>query len=104
MGNTDLQGAKILVVDDTSANLDVLCDLLEGRGYDILMAPSGSIALKIAVKALPDLILLDVWRTVACCFGMGLAIYMSRAGVPFSCIAGSQFSISLLAPFQWVFQ
>ena len=60
MNDKELQGAKILVVDDTPANLDVLCDLLEGRGYDILMAPSGSIALKVALKTLPDLIMMDV--------------------------------------------
>ena len=60
MNDTDLQGAKILLVDDKPANLDMLCDLLEARGYDILMAPSGPIALKIALKARPDLILLDV--------------------------------------------
>ncbi len=51
---------KILLVDDQSANLDVLCDLLETEGYNVLFAPSGSIALKSAARALPDLILLDV--------------------------------------------
>ncbi len=30
----DLKGAKILLVDDTPANLDVLCALLEMEGYE----------------------------------------------------------------------
>jgi DNA-binding NtrC family response regulator len=58
--NPDLQGAKVLVVDDQPANLEVLCDLLESRGYSVLFAPSGQIALKSACRAVPDLILLDV--------------------------------------------
>ena len=57
---TDLQGAKILLVDDQPANLDVLRDLLEFRGYSVLLAPTGRIALKNASRAVPDLILLDV--------------------------------------------
>ncbi|MBT4500069.1 MAG: SpoIIE family protein phosphatase [Gemmatimonadetes bacterium] len=56
----DLKGTRILLVDDQPANLNVLCELLEPEGYRILMAPNGEIALKSAVRALPDLILLDV--------------------------------------------
>ena len=58
----DLHGARILLVDDQPANLDVLCELLEAEGYKISMAPNGEIALKIATRAetVPDLILLDV--------------------------------------------
>ncbi|OGG45228.1 MAG: hypothetical protein A3F84_11060 [Candidatus Handelsmanbacteria bacterium RIFCSPLOWO2_12_FULL_64_10] len=56
----DLQGARILLVDDTEANLDVLCALLEVEGYRIAMAPNGEIALRIAGRVRPDLILLDV--------------------------------------------
>ena len=58
----DLQGAQILLVDDIPANLDVLCTLLETEGYQISLAPSGEVALKIAARAEkpPELILLDV--------------------------------------------
>jgi DNA-binding NtrC family response regulator len=52
--------ARILLVDDQPANLDVLCDLLEAQGYGVLFAPDGSVALKSAARALPDLVLLDV--------------------------------------------
>jgi DNA-binding NtrC family response regulator len=51
---------KILIVDDTPANIDLLTAALEPRGYEILAAPGGEAGLKIAAKALPDLILLDV--------------------------------------------
>jgi DNA-binding NtrC family response regulator len=52
--------AKILIVDDQPPNRDILIKALEPRGYKILSAPSGEIALRIAQRALPDLILLDI--------------------------------------------
>lgn len=51
---------KILIVDDTPANLDLLTAALEPRGYEILAAAGGELGLKIARRAQPDLILLDV--------------------------------------------
>jgi DNA-binding NtrC family response regulator len=65
MDETDPQppaaGAEqILIVDDSPANLDVLTRLLEPQGYRILAASSGSLALRIAERAQPNLILLDV--------------------------------------------
>jgi DNA-binding NtrC family response regulator len=51
---------KILVVDDTLANLRLLVDILEPQGYEILAASNGHAALKIAASGRPDLILLDV--------------------------------------------
>jgi DNA-binding NtrC family response regulator len=51
---------KILIVDDTPANLDLLTAALEPRGYEVLAASGGEAGLRIAAKALPDLILLDV--------------------------------------------
>jgi len=56
----DLKGAKILLVDDTQANLDILCQVLEPEGYSISMAPNGEVALRIVERVMPDLILLDV--------------------------------------------
>jgi sigma-B regulation protein RsbU (phosphoserine phosphatase) len=58
--SVDLRNARVLLVDDTQANLDVLCALLEGEGYNISLAPNGEIALRIAGRVRPDLILLDV--------------------------------------------
>ncbi len=51
---------KILLVDDAPANLAVLTEALEPEGYEILAAPSGAAALRVASRARPDLILLDV--------------------------------------------
>ena len=56
----DLTGAKVLLVDDTPANLDVLCALLETEGFDLALATDGPLALKIAAKTKPDLVLLDL--------------------------------------------
>lgn len=52
--------AKILLVDDTPANLTLLTEILEYEGYQILAAKDGQRALKIASHIIPDLILLDV--------------------------------------------
>lgn len=49
----------ILVVDDTKENIDVLSGLLKAD-YNIKFALSGKMALKIAEKFKPDMILLDV--------------------------------------------
>ncbi|WP_208320304.1 response regulator [Hypnocyclicus thermotrophus] len=49
----------ILIVDDTPENLDVLAGILNEE-YNIKVAKNGKIALKIAEKFLPDLILLDI--------------------------------------------
>ena len=51
---------KILLVDDVPANLAVLSAALEPAGYEIFAAPNGASALKVAARARPDLILLDI--------------------------------------------
>ncbi len=62
MNNQDKNSSpmKLLIVDDTPANIDVLRRFMEEEGYDISIAPDGNIALKIINKNKPDLILLDV--------------------------------------------
>lgn len=52
--------AKILIVDDKPANLDLLREMLAPLGHQIFFATSGAKALEIAASALPDLVLLDV--------------------------------------------
>jgi CheY-like chemotaxis protein len=56
----DFSDAKVLIVDDTPANLDLLRDMLKPLGAQIYFATSGATALDIACNALPDLVLLDV--------------------------------------------
>jgi len=58
--NQDLYNLKILVVDDTPANLGILRETLEPQGYKLLYANSGEKALEIAFNNFPDLILLDI--------------------------------------------
>ncbi len=55
-----MDGSKILMVDDTTANLQILRETLAGCGYRLLTAKGGASALSIAAKARPDLILLDI--------------------------------------------
>ena len=51
---------RILLVDDDATNLDVLRRTLEGHGYRLFFARSGEDALKVAPRAHPGVILLDV--------------------------------------------
>ena len=51
--------ARILVVDDTPANLSLLLDALTEAGYEILVAESGRSALSLLEHTTPDLVLLD---------------------------------------------
>lgn len=60
MNDIDLTNARILLVDDIPTNIDVLRDVLEPEGYEILVALNGSSALDLAKRFKPDLILLDV--------------------------------------------
>jgi diguanylate cyclase (GGDEF)-like protein len=52
--------ASILIVDDTRANLRLLTDLLQERGYTPRPMPNGKRALLSIEKSPPDLILLDI--------------------------------------------
>lgn len=51
---------RILIVDDTPANLSLLVDALEAAGYRPLVATSGELALQRLAQALPALVLLDM--------------------------------------------
>jgi two-component system cell cycle response regulator len=50
----------VLIVDDSSTNIELLRAILEGEGYRIAVATNGKQAIKIATSLTPDLILLDV--------------------------------------------
>jgi len=51
---------KILIVDDTLANIEVLSQTLEPEGYAISVATHGMMALEITPHLKPDLILMDI--------------------------------------------
>lgn len=57
---------KILIVDDTPGNIEVLHKTLEPEGYSISVATNGGMALEIAPRLLPDLILLDIMMPGIC--------------------------------------
>lgn len=52
--------ATIMVVDDTPANLKLLQEMLQSKGYRVLAFPGGRMALAAARRHPPDLILLDI--------------------------------------------
>ena len=52
--------SRILIVDDTPKNIQVLGTILRQEGYQINIAQDGSRAIHMAEKVSPDLILLDV--------------------------------------------
>lgn len=51
---------NILIVDDVPANLRLLDHILRDKGYKVRPVPNGTLALQVAEKEKPDLILLDV--------------------------------------------
>jgi DNA-binding NtrC family response regulator len=55
-----MTAARILVVDDTPANVKLLVDLLSVNGFDVIAAGSGIEGLERAASDAPDLVLLDV--------------------------------------------
>jgi signal transduction histidine kinase len=58
--NIETRRAKILIVDDTPANVTLLTDLLEINGYLPIQATSGPEAIEQLNRDTPDLVLLDV--------------------------------------------
>ncbi len=51
---------RILIVDDTPANIQTLSGILKEKGYQLSVATNGKQALQVLEKIHPDLILLDV--------------------------------------------
>ena len=56
----EMEGMKVLVVDDTPTNITVLRNILSEAKLNISVAPNGEVALNIAGKVMPDLILMDI--------------------------------------------
>lgn len=56
----NLQGRKILVVDDDRLNIRILKGILKPEGYSLAEAESGEEALDVYERFQPDLVLLDV--------------------------------------------
>lgn len=59
MENTIIKG-KVLVIDDTISIIDMVKTALVENNYQVLVATSGTKGIKSAIKAQPDLVLLDI--------------------------------------------
>jgi two-component system, cell cycle response regulator DivK len=51
---------KALIAEDNAVNRELLRELLESRGYDVVEACDGQEALKMIEQAQPDILLLDI--------------------------------------------
>jgi two-component system, cell cycle response regulator DivK len=51
---------RILVAEDNAVNRELLRELLETRGYNVVEACNGKEALEMMEQGLPDLLLLDI--------------------------------------------
>ncbi|MFH1627735.1 MAG: response regulator [Pseudomonadota bacterium] len=55
-----MNSAKILVVEDSPLNMELVTDILEVHGYEVLQAGDAQTGIDMAVRNHPDLILMDV--------------------------------------------
>lgn len=58
--NTDVYHPKVLIVDDSIENVEILERILSDSDYEILKAYDGLQAIELVNQTIPDLILLDV--------------------------------------------
>jgi two-component system, OmpR family, KDP operon response regulator KdpE len=56
----DSMGEKILIIDDEEATVNLVCYLLERKGYEVVRSYRAEDGLRKAYRTHPDLILLDV--------------------------------------------
>src|SRR3954447_26148817 len=59
-GDIPIMSARILVVDNTPANIQMLMAILKPQGYQLSAATNGRQALEVIEKVGPDLVLMDV--------------------------------------------
>jgi len=52
--------ARILIIEDNAANLELIRYLLHAAGYEVLLARDGDEGIRVARASLPDLILSDL--------------------------------------------
>jgi DNA-binding response OmpR family regulator len=55
---------RVLIVDDDLKVLDLLVDLLDQEGYEVISARNSSKALELALSTEPDIVIGDVVLTV----------------------------------------
>jgi CheY-like chemotaxis protein len=52
--------SKVLLVEDNEMNRDMLSRRLERKGFEVVFAEDGSVAVEMATSETPDLILMDM--------------------------------------------
>jgi CheY-like chemotaxis protein len=65
---------KVLIAEDNAVNRELLRELLEARGYDVVEACDGQEALAVIERAEPDILLLDIGMPVLDGFGVVRAL------------------------------
>ena len=55
-----MAGETILVVEDNPMNMELVTDILEAHGYQIMQAINGNDAISLVQEKTPDLILMDI--------------------------------------------
>ncbi|MEB0136481.1 response regulator [Actimicrobium sp. CCC2.4] len=53
--------ARILIIEDNPAGMELMSYLLQAYGHTVLLAPDGPAGVALAASALPDLIVCDVY-------------------------------------------
>ena len=64
MKGDTLKRHRVLVVDDDQKVLDLLIELLDQEGYEVISARNSSKALELALSTEPDIVIGDVVMTV----------------------------------------
>jgi CheY-like chemotaxis protein len=65
---------KVLIAEDNAVNRELLRELLETRGYDVVEACDGQEALNVIEQTQPDILLLDIGMPVLDGFGVVRAL------------------------------
>ena len=58
---TDLKNIRVLVADDEYSNVDLILTYLKELTKNVFYAPNGEIAVELATKTKPDIVIMD-WQ------------------------------------------
>lgn len=86
-------GARILVVEDNPANLELARYLLVSAGYDVLVATDGKEGLAIAKNEIPDLIISDLQMPLMDGYGLIAALRAEPRCAPIPVVTLTAFSM-----------
>lgn len=68
---------KVLVIEDEQDMREVILDILEAEGFDVVGAENGSVGARLAQERIPDLIICDVMMPEL--DGLGVLAYLRRS-------------------------